>query len=197
MKTAARIFRSSSLAAAIVLVLLTTNSYGARLSFGLSYGYSSALTQIRYDAGYLDYTSPKLKACVSSSAGIVFDGHFSLFAEAFIQDFDEVYHYMSTGGDAVSGAYGTKFCYIGLSLEYRFFRDFRRSWNPYLNVGVYGLLYLDLFGSGPPSYPRTACFQAAVGTRIRVAGPLYLNPQVAYFSGSSSVSVQAGLSLIL
>ena len=197
MKTTARTLRVSSLAAALVLVFLTATGYGAHITFGLSYGYSAGLTQVRYDSYNVDYTSPRLRACASTSVGIVFNGHVSLFAEAFIQQYDEVYHAMSNGGGAVSESSGTKFSYFGLSLEYRFFRDLRRSWNPYIDVGIYGLLYLDFFGFGPPAYPKTGCFKAAVGTRIRVAGPLFLTPQVAYFSGSSSVSFQAGLNLIL
>jgi hypothetical protein len=114
-----------------------------------------------------------------------------------MQRFDEVYHYISDVGDDVSESYSTKFFYFGPSLEYRFFKDIRRSWNPYLSVGAYALLYLDLFNFGAPEYPKTVCFKAAAGARIRVAGPLYFNPQVAYYSGSSSVSFQAGLSLIL
>lgn len=38
---------------------------------------------------------------------------------------------------------------------------------------------------------------AAEGARIRVTGPLYFNPQVAYYSGFSSASFQAGFGLIL
>lgn len=198
MKTTARSLRSSALAASFVLVFLTVKSYGTQVLIGLNYGYSSALTQVRYDQYSLDYyTSPKLKACLSSSIGIAFNTHFSLIAEWFRQEFDEVNHYMSDAGDVVSGSSSTEFDYFGLSLEYRFFKDIRRSWNPYFNVGAYGLFYLDLFGGGAPEYPKTVCFKAAAGARIRVAGPLYFNPLVAYYSGSSSVSFQAGLGLIL
>jgi hypothetical protein len=197
MKTTAKILRASGLDAALVLVFLTATGYGAHVTFGSSYGYSAGLTQVRYDAYDVDYTSRKLRSCVSTSAGIVFNGHVSLFAEAFTQQYNEVYHAMSNGGGAVSESSGTKFSYFGVSLEYRFFRDFRRPWNPYVDVGIYGLFYLDLFGSGPPAYPKTGSFKAAAGTRIRVAGPLFLTPQVAYFSGSSSVSFQVGLNLIL
>jgi hypothetical protein len=197
MKTMARILRASGFAAALVLVFLAAPGYGFHFAFGLSYGYSANLTQVQYDPYYAGYTSPKLKTCASTSAGIVFNGHISLFAEAFIQKYDEVSHYLSAGGDAVSGSYRTDFAYFGVSLEYRFFRDFRRSWNPYIDVGIYGLFYLDLFGLGPPAYPKTGCFKVAAGTRIRVAGPLFLTPQVAYFSGSSSISLQAGLNLII
>jgi hypothetical protein len=196
MKTTARILRSSALSATFILVFLTFKSYGAHLLIGFKYGYSSALTEVRYDKYNLDYTAPKLKACRSISIGIVSENHLSLIGEAFVQKFDEVNHYISNVGDATSGSYGTDFLYIGLSLEYRFFKDIARSWNPYITVGAFALFYLDLFGGGPPEYPKAGCVKAAMGTRIRVAGPLYLNPQVAYFSGSSSVSFQAGLDVI-
>lgn len=199
MKTTARILRSSALSATFILVFLTFKSYGAHLLIGFKYGYSSALTEVRYNKYYQDYTAPKLKACRSISIGIVSENHLSFMGEAFVQKFDEVNHNISdisNVGDTISGSYGTDFLYIGLSLEYRFFRDIRRSWNPYITVGAYTLFYLNLFGGGPPEYPKTGCVKAAMGTRIRVAGPLYLNPQVAYFSGSSSVSFQADLDVI-
>jgi hypothetical protein len=196
MKSTARIRRSSALAAAFILIFLTSKSYGAHVVIGLNCGYSSTLRDVRYGESYLEYTAPKLKACFSSSVGIVFRNHFSLIVETFVQEFDEVHHYLSNTGDVISGSSGAKFLYFGLSLEYRFFRDIRRSWNPYINVGAYTSLYLNLFGLGSPEYPKNGCFRAAVGTRIKLAGPLYLNPQVVYFSGSSSVSFQAGLDFI-
>ena len=197
MKPTARILRLSALSATFILVLLTFKSYGAHLLIGFKYGYSSALTEVRYDKYGLDYTVPKLKTCRSVSIGIVSDNHLSIIGEAFVQKFDEVRHYITyVGNDATYGPYGTDFLNLGLSLEYRFFKEIARSWNPYINIGAFALFYLDLFGGGPPEYPKTVCFKAAMGTRIRVAGPLYLNPQVAYFSGTSSVSFQAGLDVI-
>jgi hypothetical protein len=87
------------------------------------------------------------------------------------------------------------FTYFGLSVEYRFFKNIARFWNPYISVGASFLFYLD-FGGGPPDYPKTAAIQATAGTRIRLGGPIYLNPQVAYNSGSSGVSFLIGLDMI-
>jgi hypothetical protein len=50
----------------------------------------------------------------------------------------------------------------------------------------------------PPSHVfAEVALTAAEGARIRVTGPLYFNPQMAYYSGFSSASFQAGFGLIL
>lgn len=46
-------------------------------------------------------------------------------------------------------------------------------------------------------YPEIISLNVALGTRLRIAGPLSLNPSVAYVSGISSLSLRAGLGFIL
>ena len=190
--------RFSGMAALLTVGVLTVGvveSYGMDVIFGSDIGRSFTLSTYRYDEYGDIYLTPELKMCMTCVIGFNLAGNFSLFAEAQVQRYEEIYHPFSGGPSAIS--HGRSFAYVGGSLEYRFFRNVRRTWNPYLRFGVYGLLYLNLFGAGAPEYPRTASVGISAGTRIRLAGSLYLDPRLLYMSGSSSVALLVGLDLII
>jgi hypothetical protein len=183
-------------AAVLVLSAFAAPSYGAGVLLGSSGGYSFALSEMRYNESAWGYTTPRLSECYAFTLGVLFDGHIALKGQMLVQRYASVDHPASSPASPVVNS-KDGFPYLGADLEYRFFDDLGRRWNPYIGVGIYGLIYLDFFGSGPPTYPRTTCFKAEAGTRIRLAGPLYLNPSVAYHSGYSGLSFEVGLDLVI
>ncbi len=138
-----------------------------------------------------------MKSCSAYSIGIAFAKNISVSVEMFKQQYDEVEHDLLPAGDVIGSTWNTSFAYFGAALEYRFFEDIRRSWNPFISVGVYTLLSLNLFGVGPPEYPDTVSVKVALGTRVRLDKMLYFNPRILFISGSSCVAFQAGLELII
>jgi hypothetical protein len=186
-----------SIGAALVLIagFVTVPGFAVDFVIGAGGGYSLALTERRmglYGEGTVERLAEP-RACLSASLGLSFRGHFSLVAEFHHQWVDAVDR-TYPGGEIIATWPNTEpFAYLGLSLEYRLFEDVRKSWNPYFSFGVYGLLWL----FGPPEYPSSTSFKMAAGAKIRLTGPLFLNPRVAYYSGMSGLSFQVGLDLIL
>ncbi len=188
--TTARMSRSAVLALVFVLSGASLQGYGANFIFGTGVGYSLPMSASLYGSNPSGYLTRSLKSCSIQSIGVA-GGHFGLFLEGCVQKYSE-----SWAGYAA--AYGReKFLYIGAALEYRFFGDIRRTINPYASLGAYALFYLDLFGSGPPEYPKTGSINLTIGTRIRLVKVLYLNPRMTYLTGSSALALQAGIDLII
>jgi len=68
--------------------------------------------------------------------------------------------------------------------------------NPCMNIGLGALLYLNVFGAGPPDYPVTAAIRLSGGVRIKVISPLFINAKTSYYPANSTVSGVIGLEII-
>lgn len=186
--------RRTALAIAVVLILTTLHSYGADFVIGAGGGYSLAFKERRillYEGTMERLAKPR--ECLSASIGLSMRNRISLIAEFLYQRYDAIDRTYPEGTLITTWHFGDPIYYVGVSLEYRLFEEVRRSWNPYFSCGFFKLLYL----WGAPEYPSSVSIKLGVGTRIRLSGPLYLNPRVAYISGISGLSFQAGLDLIL
>lgn len=186
-----------ALAAVLLFSIFPFKGYGAKFMIGCGFGYSVSLKDKRIDTFGSVYRTARPGTCVNPSIGIMFRGHFSIAAEALYQNYGTADRLISDGTVVATWPAYNDFLYIGVTLEYRFFEEIRKSWNPYVSVGFYGYPQIGPFAGGPPYYPASGSINAGVGTRIRIAGPLYLNPRVAFVSGISSLSLRAGLDLIL
>jgi hypothetical protein len=205
MKKKEGILQSSVLTAVFAIVFLTAKGCSADVlgMIGIGYGFPLALTEVRYDdstggSGYGYYSSPRLKGCLLVSIGFISTDHFGFILEAFDHKYSEALHRKSSAADVIIDSYDQSFAYLGFALEYRLFKGLQRYWNPYINVGAFiSLNVFNPYDLGSPEYPQTSCLKVALGTKIRVTGPFYLNPRVSYISGSQSLLFQAGLELII
>lgn len=206
MKTRGRVLRSTALPVVFVLFFLAPAIHAASNAFkltGLGGGYSFLLKDVRYQESDHGYVAPKMGPCLGLSFGLVTDGHIGIILDGSVQFYDEVYHNLTDVGEPTPVIDSTALLHFGASLEYSFFRDVGRVWNPYVSFGGFFIVPLDVVyfidGSNPPDYPRKgekAGFQASAGTRIRMSRSVYLNPRVVYYSGISIVSLQVGIDLI-
>jgi hypothetical protein len=85
------------------------------------------------------------------------------------------------------------FVYIMIGADYRFFADIDRRFNPYLNLSFMALCYINIFGSGPPSYPNQYDFKCGAGIKYKLVPGILLNSNLSYFVGNSILSLQLGL----
>ena len=206
MKTMVKVLRSTLLATAFVLFFAAPGIHGASNAFkltGLGGGYSFLLKDVRYQESGQGYVAPKMGPCLGLSFGLVTDGHIGIILDGSVQLYDEVYHNLTDVGEPTPVIDSTALIHFGASLEYSFFRDVGRVWNPYVSFGGFFLVPLDVVyfidGSSRADYPRKgekAGFQASAGTRIRMSRSVCLNPRVVYYSGISVVSFQVGIDLI-
>ena len=193
------------LAAVIVFLAAPFQAASGDILLGYNYGYSRALKETRYDVyvcngltGDTRFSTPQLKGCKLFSAQIFFEGSkIGLGLEALRQDYLEVNKSTSLGKESVDYSYRDSFIYMGLSIYYRFFAGKDRKFVPYLSAGLMGLLYLDLFGGGPPDYPDTTEPRLAGGLRYQVLRGLFINSNLSYYPGNSIVSVLVGLEVDL
>ncbi len=186
----ARTLRSVVLATLFILSAATLQGYCADFILGAGLGYSLPMSSTLYGSHPAGYVTRSLKTCSIQSIGVA-GGHFGLFLEGCVQKYSE-----SWAGYGAAYSH-ENFLYLGAAMEYRFYSDIRRIINPYVGLGAFALFYLDLFGSGPPEYPKTGSINFSVGTRIRLAKVLYLNPRMTYLTGSSALALQAGIDLII
>jgi hypothetical protein len=207
MKTRGRVLRSTALPVVFVLFFLAPAIHAASNAFkltGLGGGFSFLLKDVRYLESDHGYVVPKMGPCLGLSFGLVTDGHIGIILGGSVQFYDEVYHNLMDVGEPTTVYDSTALLHFGASLEYSFFRDVKRVWNPYVSLGGFFIVPLDvefdfINGSNPPDYPRKgekAGFQASAGTRIRMSRSVYLNPRMVFYSGISIVSLQVGIDLI-
>jgi hypothetical protein len=205
MKAVVKVLRSI-LATAFVLFFFAPGIHGASNAFkltGLGGGYSFLLKDVRYLESDQGYVAPKMGPCLGLSFGLVTDGHIGILLDGSVQFYNEIYHNLTDVGPTTTVHDSTALLRFGASLEYSFFRDVGRVWNPYVSLGGFFIVPLDveyfIDGSSRSDYPRKGekgGFQAAAGTRIRMSRSVYLNPRVVYYSGISIVSFQVGIDLI-
>jgi hypothetical protein len=195
------------MATAFMLFFVAPEIHAASNAFkliGLGGGYSFLLKDVRYLESDQGYVAPTMGPCLGLSFGFVTDGHFGIILDGSVQFYKEIYRNLMDVGPPTTLYDSTALLHFGVSLEYSFFRDVGRVWNPYVSLGGFFIVPLDvdfdlINGSKPPDYPRKgekAGFQAAAGTRIRISRSVYLNPRVVYNSGISVVSLQVGIELI-
>jgi hypothetical protein len=207
MKRMKRVLWATALPAAILLSFFAPKSYAASNAFkltGLGAGYSFVLKDVRYRESDRGYFGPTMRPCLALSLGLVSDGHFGIIFDGVLQFYDEVYHNLTDVGPRTTVNDSAALLNLGVSLEFSFFRDIKRSWNPYVSFGGFMIVPLNteihfIDGSYPPDYPRKgekAGFKAAAGTRVRMTRSVYLNPRVVYYSGTSILSVQVGIDLV-
>lgn len=179
-----------ALASIIFLCVLTIKGFGANYFVGFGFGFSLPLKDARIATFPEYYRTAGPKESLNPSIGIIFNGHFSLAVEMLYQSYDAVDH--SHDGAAIQTWNNySHFSHFGAVLEYRFFDDIRKPWNPYVSVAVYGPV-----SGGQEGYPDTPSFEVALGTRIKVARSLYINPKAGYVSGITSLSLRAALEYI-
>jgi hypothetical protein len=193
------------IAVCLFLLIYQNQGLSADFYFGYNYGYSSALKQTHYDEYVWSgdpvgtyFTSPKLKN--SQRYYIQFfpkESKIGFSCEVFRQVYDAVEHQTLNGIETGSSSSPRNFAYFLIGADYRFFADKDKRFNPYLNLSLMGLFYLDLFGGGPPSYPNTYDLKFGTGIKYKLVPGILLNSNMSYFVGNSILSLQLGLEFCL
>jgi hypothetical protein len=168
------------------------------ISYGLGYGFSNKNKAHDVET-YDDYRNYFTRAMASGqdlrvrfSSG---ESRFGFSLDVYVQDYDETYVELYQGAELYRDRDGNKFVYIGGMVDYSFFP--KKKLNPYVGIGLMQLLYIDLFGGGPPSFPATPAVKLAGGARYKLARWLNIDAIADYLPFNGIVSLRLGLELVL
>ena len=169
-----------------------------RISLSFGHGFSNKNTPYEVES-YGDFRSSvtrEMKACKDLRIGFSSRRSpvgFSL--DVHVQDYRETYFELYQGVEQYRDQNSDKFVYIGGMVDVSFFREKKLS--PYLGIGLMQLLYIDLFGGGPPSFPSTTAIKLAGGARYQLARWLNIDAIADCLPFNGIVSLRLGLELVL
>jgi hypothetical protein len=168
------------------------------ISFGLGYGFSNKnkAHDVETYGDYRDYFTRAMGSGqdlrVRFSSG---ESRFGFSLEVYVQDYKETYVESFQGVEQYRYQDNDKFVYIGGMVDYSFFP--KKKLNPFVGIGLLQLLYIDLFGGGPPSFPATTAFKLAGGARYQLTRWLNIDAIADYLPFNGIVSLRLGLELVL
>ena len=169
-----------------------------RLSVGYGYGFSDkdkAQDAVVYgDSGY--YFTREMGAMSDfrvrlSSKRLPVGFSIELCKQNYRESYIELYQGIEQWRYADRDA----FMYVGGSFDICLLPKSRLA--PYVGVGLLKLLYLNIFGNGPPDYPRNFETKVMAGARYRLGRRWNLDSGVGYFAGNRIFSVRLGLEFLL
>ena len=116
---------------------------------------------------------------------------FELSRQSYHESDIELYQ----GSEQWRYGYNDWFVYFGGIVDYSFFP--KKKLDPYVGVGLLKLLYLDIFGSGPPEYPANFAVKLLGGVRYKLRTWANVDVSANYLPANGIVSLRLGLELIL
>lgn len=165
---------------------------------GYGYGFSNSSKQYEQETfwDYSSYATRTMKASLDYRVRISSKKSPVGFSfEVYTQDYEEAYVELYQGMEQRRERYKERFGYCGGTLDYSFFP--KRKLDPYIGLGLFGLLYIDLFGSGPPPYPATVALKLIGGVRYKLGRRVNIDASADYLPANGIVSLRMGLEFIL
>lgn len=187
----------------LVFLALPIIAHGADFVLGYGFGYSYALLEKQYGEDnwgwghhiIRSYFSSALNSSREFSLGI-FLKKIGFTLDVIKQRYNENYHQTLNGIEMLTHSMASDYVYFCIGAEYRFFAEKEKRLNPYINIGLAILFYLDLFGGGPPDYPETTDARLSGGIRLKTISPIFVNTKISYFPRNSILSGMIGLEVI-
>jgi hypothetical protein len=188
----------------IILLAAPENGLGGDLIFGYKYGGSFALSEKQYSiyswSGWpsgKSFSTSDFKQCWEGYVEYFpRQGHFGFSLGVSKQCYMEIRNREIDGIRSEDCRYEADFVYFIAGTDFRFFKRRDVRFNPYLNVDLLSLFYLDLFGSGPPDYPATFGLRLGGGMKLKLVERIYLNTDLQFYPGDSFASARAGLEIV-
>jgi len=186
--------------------IIKLKKFGFDGAIGYYFGRSFNATEQKYGhyalggADVFEYfATPELKTFHDFSCA-VFAKNFGLTFDFIQQKYDEIWH-ETLDGVEIGKKSETEYVFygLGLGIEYRFFADRNKRFNPYVSANAFGFSYFKLHIRGKkinPDYPKRTDYRLAGGLRIKTISPIFVKAQLSYFPRNSILSFSAGLELI-